>query len=80
MQIRTSLSRFRSQVTAIAALLRPGLALMKASSMSDGAIVFGSDNSQKFGRNFHRGAGLADGLEIGPRAQVRSRCRACPIR
>src|SRR6202163_2365057 len=31
-QIRTSLSRVRLQVTDIAALLRPGLALMKASS------------------------------------------------
>src|SRR5258705_8123156 len=44
MQIRTSLSRVLSQVTAIAALLSPGLALMKASSISAGATVFGSDN------------------------------------
>src|SRR5450755_3369257 len=46
MQIRTSLSRRLSQVTAIAAVLRPGLALMKASSISAGATVFGADNSR----------------------------------
>jgi len=33
MQIRTSLSRVLLQVTAIAEVLRPGLALMKASSI-----------------------------------------------
>src|SRR5882672_12830730 len=43
-QTRTSLSRRLSQVTEIAELLKPGLALMKASSRSPGAIVFGSDN------------------------------------
>src|SRR5256885_13111305 len=46
MQIRTSLSRVLSQVTAIAELLKPGLALMKASSISAGATVFGADNSR----------------------------------
>src|SRR6476646_2612986 len=46
MQIRTSPSRVLSQVTAIAELLRPGLALMKASSISAGATVFGADNSR----------------------------------
>src|SRR5438876_1626222 len=46
MQIRTSLSRFLSQVTATAEALKPGLALMKASSISAGATVFGADNSR----------------------------------
>src|SRR5258705_5257649 len=46
MQIRTSLSRVLSQVTAIAELLKPGLALMKASSISAGGTVFGADNSR----------------------------------
>src|ERR1700676_2564633 len=46
MQIRISLSRVLSQVTAIAELLKPGLALMKASSISAGATVFGADNSR----------------------------------
>src|SRR3954451_17033285 len=41
---RTSESRRLSQVTEIAELLKPGLTLMKASSRSPGAIVFGSDN------------------------------------
>ena len=44
MQIRTSLSRVRLQVTAIAAALRPGLTLMKASSISAGAKAGGRDN------------------------------------
>ncbi len=39
MQIRTSLSRRLSQVTAIAELLRPGLALTKASSTSAAVTV-----------------------------------------
>src|SRR5580692_2888868 len=43
-QMRTSLSRFLLQVTAIADVLRPGLALMKAASISSGATVFGSAN------------------------------------
>src|ERR1700692_2817025 len=51
-QIRTSLSLLRSQVTAIAALLRPGLALMKASSISDGAMVLVSVNSRNSGGIF----------------------------
>src|ERR1035437_7547194 len=46
MQIRTSLSRVLLQVTAIAEALKPGLALMKASSISAGATVFGADNSR----------------------------------
>src|SRR6516164_9281381 len=48
-QMRTSDSRERLQVTAIAAFDRPGLTLMKASSMSEGATVFGSDNCRKSG-------------------------------
>src|SRR5882672_7501588 len=44
MQILTSPSLFLSQVTAIAVLLSPGLTLMKASSISAGATVFGADN------------------------------------
>jgi hypothetical protein len=52
MQIRTSLSRVLSQVTAIAALLSPGLTLMKASSISAGATVRGSDNSRNSGGIF----------------------------
>src|ERR1700694_2579400 len=52
MQIRTSLSRVLSQVTAIAELLKPGLALMKASSISAGATVFGADNSRYSGGIF----------------------------
>ncbi len=52
MQIRTWLGRVRLQVTAIAAWLRPGLTLMKASSMSAGATVFGSDNSRNSGGIF----------------------------
>ncbi len=52
MQIRTSLSRVRLQVTAIAALERPGLTLMKASSISDGATVFGSASSMNSGGIF----------------------------
>src|ERR1700737_4554753 len=49
MQIRTSPSRALLQVTAIAELLRPGLTLMKASSISAGATVFGSDSSRYSG-------------------------------
>src|SRR6202142_1637421 len=52
MQIRTSESRVRLQVTAIADELRPGLTLMKASSISAGATVFGSDNSRYSGGIF----------------------------
>jgi hypothetical protein len=52
MQIRTSLSRVRLQVTAIPALLRPGLALTKASSISAGATVFASDNWRNSGGIF----------------------------
>src|SRR5882724_12059764 len=52
MQIRTSLSRVLLQVTEIAALLRPGLTLMKASSISAGATVLGSDNSRNSGGIF----------------------------
>ena len=44
MQMRTSLSRLRLQVTAMPEVFRPGLALMKASSTSAGATVFASDN------------------------------------
>src|SRR4029077_14057498 len=40
MQMRTSLKRDLLQVTATAALDRPGLALTKASSMSAGELVF----------------------------------------
>ena len=73
MQIRTSLSRRLSQVTEIAELLRPGLTLMKASSISPGAIGL---RLRQVRRNslgdFHRGAGLADGLEIGARAEPRA--------
>src|SRR4051794_7853773 len=47
MQIRTSLKRALSQITETAELLKPGLALMKASSISAGAIVLTSDNSRK---------------------------------
>ena len=72
MQIRTSPSRDLSQVTAIAELLRPGLTLMKASSMSAGAMVFGSDNCWNSVGNFHGGTRLANGFEIGPRAQPRT--------
>ena len=79
MQIRTSLSRVWSQVTAIAELLRPGLTLMKASSISAGAMVFGVGQFQKFGGNFHRRARLADGLEIGPRAQPRAGAVLVPL-
>src|SRR3984893_14125106 len=49
MQIRTSLSRVLLQVTDMAELLRPGLTLMKASSISAGATVFGSDRSRYSG-------------------------------
>src|SRR4051794_6153168 len=49
MQIRTSLRRLWSQITATAALLKPGLALMKAPSTSAGATVFGSERSRKSG-------------------------------
>src|ERR1700680_3170246 len=41
MQIRTSLSRALLQVTAMAEVLRPGLTLMKASSISAGGTAFG---------------------------------------
>src|ERR1700688_4384566 len=51
-QILTSLSRVRLQVTAIAEALRPGLALMKASSISAGATVLASDNSRYSGGIF----------------------------
>src|SRR3954447_18487023 len=47
MQIRTSLNRVLSQITDTAELLRPGFALMKASSTSAGATVLGADNSRK---------------------------------
>src|SRR5271154_23389 len=43
-QMRTSESRVRLQVTAIAEAERPGLALMKAAAMSSGAMVLASDN------------------------------------
>ena len=69
MQMRTSLSRFLSQITAIADALRPGLTLMKASSISAGARVFSRGKIEKFRRDLHGGARLADGLEIGPGAQ-----------
>src|ERR1700751_5165164 len=52
MQMRTSLMRDLLQVTATAALERPGLTLTKASSMSAGEIVFGSDNSMNSGGIF----------------------------
>ena len=52
MQIRTSLKRDLLQVTAIAALERPGLTLTKASSIYAGEIVFGSDNSMNSGGIF----------------------------
>ena len=65
--------------TAIAASLRPGLTLMKASSISDGATVFGSDSSRNSGGNFHRGARLADGLEISPRRQPRAGAVLVPL-
>jgi hypothetical protein len=42
MQTRTSLSRRLVQITEIAELVNPGLTLMKASSISLGAMVFGS--------------------------------------
>ena len=44
MQMRTSLRRLRLQVTAMPDAFSPGLALMKASSTSDGATVLGSGN------------------------------------
>ena len=69
MQIRTSLSRLLSQVTEIADALRPGLTLMKASSISAGATVLAVGQFEVFRRNLHRGARLADGLEIGARAE-----------
>ena len=47
MQMRTSESRVRLQVTEIAAFESPGLALMKASSTSAGATVLASDNCRK---------------------------------
>src|SRR5665213_3542532 len=52
MHIRTSLSRVRLQVTDIAEVLRPGLALTKASSISAGATVLASDNSRYSGGIF----------------------------
>src|SRR5882724_6918886 len=52
MQIRTSLSRVLSQVTAIAEVLKPGLTLMKASSTSAGATIFAADNSRYSGGIF----------------------------
>ena len=52
MQMRTSLSRFLPQTTAIADALKPGLTLMKASSISAGATVFASDNSRYSGGIF----------------------------
>src|SRR3954462_636502 len=45
-QMRTSDSRVRLQVIETAALLRPGLALMKASSTSAGATVLACDRSR----------------------------------
>src|SRR4051795_12848170 len=45
-QMRTSDSRVRLQVIETAALLRPGLALMKASSTSAGATVLACDKSR----------------------------------
>ena len=71
-QTRTSLSRRLSQVTEIAELLRPGLTLMKASSRSPGAIGLRLRQLQEFFGDLHRRARLADGLEIGPRAEPRT--------
>src|SRR5665213_1571094 len=44
MQIRTSLSRVRLQVTPIADVVSPGLALTKAASMSAGATILASES------------------------------------
>src|ERR1700736_926584 len=68
MQIRTSLSRVLLQVTAIAEALKPGLALMKASSISAGAMVFGSDNSRYSGGIFTAERALRMVSKKGPAA------------
>src|SRR5260370_38989244 len=63
MQIRTSPSRVLSQVTAIAEALKPGWTLMKASSISAGATVFGGGDSTYSSGIFTAGGALAVGSE-----------------
>src|SRR3979411_742960 len=63
MQIRTSLNRVLSQITDTAELLRPGLALMKASSISAGAMVLAADNSRKSAGIFTAERALRMGLK-----------------
>ena len=69
MQMRTSLSRVRLQVTEDRRTAEAGIDLDK------GLLDFGRcyrlrvRQLKEFGGNFHRGARLADGLEIRPRAQ-----------
>ena len=69
MQIRTSLSRVRLQVTAIAGVAQARI------DLDEGVLDLGGRHRLRLGqfeifrRNLHRGARLADGLEIGPRAE-----------
>ena len=74
MQMRTSESRVRLQVTEIAAFDSPGLALMKASSISEGATVLASDNCYLY-RNLSEHKASATFSEADHVANVRNQAR-----
>ena len=77
--MRISVKRRLSQSTAMPPGARPELALTKASRTASGATLSGVFQIDIIGRDFHRRARLADGLEISPRREPRAGAVLVPL-